>query len=331
MQLNQLPPIQASGAYLAPPEVTAFLGYDPSRRWQRGQRLDQVLQVGDFPHLNLGQRTLRDFQAASGNSASPLRLSQLGLLRWQTLGDLVRALPHLRDYPIAAVPPVAAVLRAYGISVAPSQSIAEVVQNPTLAALPLAAVDLQRYSLQSLPGLETVPLNQFRRWQQSPVAQVPGLSQALPLAQRNPTIARVDIAFGPAEHDRWRTVSGSHQEGFQVPCPWRCPHVELGNCLWNCLPFQNNPLAGQQWISGKYQQVRGGIGPLAVVNGGKEPTGRHPFGSEFKVVIWETDEASGTAERALFFRICLDGLGCTPYFIGPVPWFPVQEAGTIEL
>ncbi|NJL57523.1 M23 family peptidase, partial [bacterium] len=35
----------------------------------------------------------------------------------------------------------------------------------------------------------------------------------------------------------------------------------------------------------------------------------------------EPDETTDTVDTALFFRFCADALGCTPYFIGPVPFF----------
>ena len=88
---------------------------------------------------------------------------------------------------------------------------------------------------------------------------------------------------------------------------------------------------GKQWISGKYQEVEGGEGFLKIVNGGKEPTGRHPFGDAFKVAVWDIDETSGSVSTALFFRICQRGglfspdLGCTPYFLGPIPFLNYQE------
>ncbi|MEM9009500.1 MAG: M23 family metallopeptidase [Cyanobacteria bacterium P01_F01_bin.86] len=92
---------------------------------------------------------------------------------------------------------------------------------------------------------------------------------------------------------------------------------------------------GAQWISGKYQQVPGRRGALAAANGGLELTASHPFGNAFKVAVIETDEASGTAETGLYFRMCIRNafvdLGCTPYFIGPIPWLPVQEEGAVFL
>ena len=68
------------------------------------------------------------------------------------------------------------------------------------------------------------------------------------------------------------------------------------------------------------------------IHNGMEPTGRLPFGSAFKVVLTATDEAEGRGEFGLFFRVCHHGvidLGCTPYFIGPVPWFPVHEKALV--
>jgi hypothetical protein len=87
-------------------------------------------------------------------------------------------------------------------------------------------------------------------------------------------------------------------------------------------------------VSGKYQEVKGGIGVLAAVNGGKEPTGRHPFGEAFKLVITDVSEKQGTASLAMFFRFCSRGtvdLGCTPYFIGGVPLMTVKEGDPIFL
>lgn len=186
-------------------------------------------------------------------------------------------------------------------------------------------------TLADMPGLVDTPLAAVEGWPPLRLSQVPSLT-TLPLstfiqpqefrrsaAVQSPLPALVDIVFGPAENDRSWTVSGSYQEGFQVPCERECAHIELGQ-----------PLLGMQWISGKYQEVRGGFGLLAAINDGMEPTGRHPYGDSFKVVVWETDEASGTAKQALFFRVCSD-VGCSPYVIGPVPWFPVQEEGWIVL
>jgi hypothetical protein len=71
------------------------------------------------------------------------------------------------------------------------------------------------------------------------------------------TVGKVDVVFGAAEHSRNRSISGSTVEGFGVPCDTGCGHIELSG----------NSVLGRQWDSGKYQEVRGGLGTLGSVNG----------------------------------------------------------------
>jgi len=320
-------PIQESGSFQAPPDIVNALGYDPSRSWYAGQTADQIMQLGDFTQsLGFERYSLRYIGQLTSIDTTRLRLSSVGLLSWQTIADLVNAIPDIANYRIADIAPIADLLSLYGVGFSADNLIGDILGDQSLSALPLNSLNLSQYALASLPGLETTPFGYFNNWQRSTISQVPGLNTislgALFRMSNNttPTISLVDIVFGTAENDRNWTVSGSYQEGFNVPCERECAHIELGK-----------PFLGMQWLSGKYQEVQGGFGVLAVVNGGKEPTGRHPYGDEFKVVIWETDEASGTAEQALFFRFCKGFLGCTPYFIGPFPWFPVEEEGFIVL
>jgi hypothetical protein len=152
-------------------------------------------------------------------------------------------------------------------------------------------------------------------------------------------VMRIDMIYGQLENNRSRTVSGSYEEGFNVPCSadgeFRCPYLELDD-LENSGSDIRLPTEGLQWIAGRDPNtanicpeypwgVVGGHGVLGEVNCGKEPTGRHPFGKVFKVSVWNTDEVTERADTAIFFRICVKtafvDLGCTPYFIGPVPWF----------
>lgn len=306
-----------SGAFIVPAEIVEFLGYDPSFRWYPGQSLDEILTLGDVSELGLERLSLERIGQLAGIDVTAFRLSEFGVLPFQTLGDLIDAMPHLSDYRIADLLPIAELLQTYGVSFVAENTLADILQTPELLALPLSAIDLQRHALSGLPGIETVAIERFRHFERTPIAQIPALNR-VPLGNLLsgvPTPSRVDIVFGTAEGNRTATVSGSYQDGFNVPCFSDCAHLELGD-----------PFEGWQWISGKYQQVNGGFGALAAVNGGKEPTGRHPFGDAFKVAVWETDEASGTAEQRLYFRICLELLGCTPYFI-PVPWIPVEEEG----
>jgi hypothetical protein len=138
-------------------------------------------------------------------------------------------------------------------------------------------------------------------------------------AQNTPGMAQIDIAFGASENYANRTISGSYQEGFSQPCTGNCAHIELGG---------NSLMLGQQWVSGNSQKVRGGFGALGSMFGGVEPTGRHPYGSQYKVVIGDINESTGTVELQLWYRICdrspVD-LGCSPYGIGPYPFMTLKE------
>lgn len=119
-------------------------------------------------------------------------------------------------------------------------------------------------------------------------------------------LAQVDVVFGNAEKVANRTISGGYRVGFNYPCQGQnCSHIE----------FQNNPaINGMQWVSGDDQFVSGGGGCLGGVNGGKEPTGRHPYGSAFKVVLRNLNEQNDTAEVWQYKRFC-SWCGCSPYSV----------------
>jgi hypothetical protein len=197
--------------------------------------------------------------------------------------------------------------------------------------LEFASLPLDNYTLDSIPNLDKTPLGEFNNWQAVTIQDVPGLEE-VPFSEfPNPPAAtgsrtgRVDVAFGAAEQKRNRTISGSDVAGFGVPCERGCAHIELSG---------TSDVEGRQWVSGKYQEVKGGFGVLGAANGGKEPVGRHPFGDAFKVVIWDVSEPEGEASAAMFFRICQRGipdLGCTPYFLGPVPLTTYREMDGIFL
>ncbi|WP_292704524.1 hypothetical protein [Nostoc sp. NMS2] len=80
-------------------------------------------------------------------------------------------------------------------------------------------------------------------------------------------------------------VSGSVVRGdrtLTVACPpgKECSYLEMGD-----FAGKQGGLYGKRWASGSSQQVRGGYGFLAAVNGGFEPTGRLVYGSGFKVAL----------------------------------------------
>jgi hypothetical protein len=347
LTVANLPPLLSGGAVDIPGDLVSSLGYDPSRIWQAGQSVAEVLKLGDFqtslyPQL-FNLQTLAQFAQLDLNQVS---LGALELVGWQRVEDLVAAIPGLGNLRLDQVPPLEALIsevlpisslrRLSGHDLTLSNLLAEF---PDLGQLSLGQLgsQLNSFALTDIPGLTSISLQNFRDWGNSSINGVPGLV-SVPLDQMpNPlsgvgAIGQIDMVYGQAETQRQSTISGSKQAGFQVPCEESCAHVE----------FAGTPgLHGKQWISGQVQQVPGGEGFLSFVNGGQEPTGRHPFGDAFKVALWDVDEASGTVSTALFFRMCQRGgfltpdLGCTPYFIGPVPFMTFRETdfilvGTLE-
>lgn len=328
--LRTLPAILEAGSFQVPTDLIRELGYDPSRDWEMGQTADQYMFLGDFQDsFQLQQFSLYEIAALAGLDIDTLRLADLALVGWQTIGNLIDAIPDLANRQLQEIEPIADLLT--GVA-SPQDTLAEVIQEQAIADLSLSELNLEQYDLPSIPGIQDVPLENFQNWQQTVIEDIPGLADVPfadfpnPIAELGVMVGMVDVVFGTAEGDRNNTISGSYVEGFNVPCDAECAHLEMG---------QPQLVEGTQWISGKYQQVRGGKGVLASVNGGLEPTGRHPFGNAFKVVVLETDEATGIAETGLYFRMCVSSafvdLGCTPYFIGPIPWLPVQEEGMMFL
>lgn len=335
LTFGNLPPLMSDGSFTAPEDIIQSLGYDLSRQWSAGQSVETVLKLGDFQtSLYLQLFNLENIADIAQLDLNQIALKALDLAGWQSIEDLVSAIPTLGNLVIDQVPPVAALVDSvmtHALQATVSDlTLSQIVsQFPDLAQQPLGQLgdQLSQFALTDIPGLSTAPLQAFRDWGNSTLAGVPGLT-SVPFDQMpNPlsftgAIGQIDIVFGPAETQRQQTVSGSYAKGFQVPCEQDCGHIELTG-----LP----ELQGKQWISGQFQSVEGGEGILAAANGGLEPTGRHPFGEAFKVVVWDVDESNGTVSTAMFFRMCQRGgwfapdLGCTPYFIGPVPFLTYRE------
>lgn len=326
ISFRTLPPIQSEGSFSAPAELSQSAGYDLSRNWQAGQSADTYLKLGDFQTSLYPQIfNLHTIATLNNFDLNQIALSSLEMITWQTVDDLVTAIPGLSNLPVEQVGPIAQLFSQSEIDLL--DSIGAVLSEfPELGKLSLGALgeDLKTFVIADILGLDNIPLQNLNNWENSTIADVPGLAD-VPFSQMpNPVGAvgifgKVDVAYGPAEQNRNNTISGSRQSGFTVACQIDCAHAEL-----TAAPG----LHGKQWISGKYQEVEGGEGFLKTVNGGREPTGRHPFGDAFKVVVWDVDESSGTVGTALFFRFCYRGipdLGCTPYFLGPVPFLNYSE------
>lgn len=332
---STMPSINTDGSFQAPPGVQEKLGYNPNRSWGKGQNVSEFMMLGDFQDsFELQKFSLADIFQITNSDSKDINLEEFGVMKLQTLGSLVSAIPGLKNTPIGEVKPVEYLLsQNLSSSIDGNQRIGNLLKkSPHLGKLSFSEVDLTSYNIDSIPGLSVTPIEEFSNWQGAYIDSVPGL-ESVPFSQfPNPInaiggeVGIVDVAFGTDEQLRQRTISGSKKEGFAVPCKQDCAHVELSG---------SKSVKGKAWVSGKYQLVKGGRGMLGSVNGGKEPTGRHLFGDAFKVAVWDVSEVDGMMSQALFFRVCMRNnfvdLGCTPYFIGPVPFMSYQEKDAILL
>ncbi|WP_193200527.1 hypothetical protein [Nostoc sp. MG11] len=335
---DTLPPVEQPGYLKIPQNLISVFGYDPSRSWSAGQKADSVVMLGDIDDaFKTSSFTLKQLSTIVPINPK-LTLKDIGLMQWQTPLSLLKAIPEIGNLNANQVPPITAIMSK--VSMGGGKISRLIASNPEAANIPLGKLDLAKYSTESIPGLTTTPLNKFQGWQGSFVNQVPGLSQ-VPFDQMprkiDSGIGVVGIAsvvLGQAERGDAKVgsnyfISGSVVRGDRtVPVACNsgkeCPYLELGD-----FSGSDGTLYGKRWASGSSQQVKGGYGFLSRVNGGKEPTGRLVYGNAFKVALTGINESTGTADFGLFFRICARPpfmqKTCTPYFIGPVPWFSVKE------
>jgi hypothetical protein len=307
------------------------------RTWQAGDSLDRILKLDDItedfaPHkFKVGQ--ILDLGEVNLNNVS---LEDFPLVGKQTLSQLVAAVPELGDLLPTEVAPIAELLEAEGLlstlgvdGVVPTLS--QLVQDNIIGELSLNQIDLGEFGIDSIPNLDLAVLEDFANWEGELIGAIPGLAQVplammpIPLLPATGAIARIDGVWSKYESNKNRTISGSNVEGFNVLCEQNCAHIELDD-LENEGESQHLPMEGVQWISGKYQWVDGGSGCLA----GAEPTGRHPFGKGFKVVVWEPKESFDTVNTKIFFRfkiLC----GKSPYIIGPFPFLEYKVNELIYL
>lgn len=343
ISLSDFPPTLQGGSIGN--EYNKYVGYDLSRTWFPGDNLASFMKLGDFEQSFAFQDLeIEEILDLSGFQADEVLLSSFALVGDQTLAELVTAIPSLGSKQVSTVEPVSDLLEEKGYSLDGWTFDALVSFSSPVSELKLNEINLDGYSIDEIPGLEDAELGDFERWENAYIEEAGTLSQVPlskvpnPLSNVSLPVMRVDAVYGEAEGNRNNTVSGSYNDGFSVSCGSGCSYVELDD-------FENSGSGtrffteGKQWISGNDPSngnicpnnpwgVNGGHGVLGNVNCGKEPTGRHPFGKVFKMAVWGTDETTDQLETAIFFRFCFKtpfvDLGCTPFFIGPVPFFPYR-------
>lgn len=307
-------------AGLDPAWVKKQMGKNKSYALPTGSSFEDKVTLGDLTESGaLDSLTLDQVATATNTDTGSAPLSTFGLVNTQSFGSLEQTIPSLSTTKIKDIPVLNDAAKRRGINVDPNQTLGSLPPDSPLLTTPIKdlGVDLSQYPVSSVPGATTTPLMSYPGAKDATMSQVPGLAgSALNALFKSLVpggfIATVDLPWSDKEAYRLNTITGSYREGFHVPCTQtNCAYIELTG---------NPTVKGRQWISGKSQKVKGGSGCLSA----KEPTGRHPFGPGFKVVLTNVHEEKGTADFAAYLPLSLP-CGHRLYILGPIPLFSVKE------
>ena len=296
---------QINNSFLGTKSINDLLGYEFPRTWEAGDSFSSVLKYGDVKELQkLGSKKLSEIAPQAKEVEDFPYLEKVPLwkliknLGVNTESDAWQSVIPLQCHDSRRSDTISSCLQTFY----PDKTLLDFGASGSLSELGLDEIplrhfpDINNFSLDNVPGTEKFHLNFSSR----------------------AFVGKLDIPFD-SDETNIPAISGSNQEQSKT-CSENCPHVEI-------LAQNLKPLS-MQWISGR-QKVKGGRGVLGRINDGREPTGRHPFGYGFKVVISDINTKKGTVRTNIYLRICkrtfFVDLGCTPYFIGPIPLSVVSE------
>ena len=107
ISLSKLPVLQAGGSLQIPDSLARQLGYNPSRSWQAGALIGDVLMLGDVQDaFQLQNFSLDNIAQMSGLNLGTLSLSNFPLIQRQTIASLVNAIPTLDNFRLNQVKPL---------------------------------------------------------------------------------------------------------------------------------------------------------------------------------------------------------------------------------
>ncbi len=169
---SRLKGIAEGGELLSQPSWDRAVGYSLSRIWNAGDSPVEFLKLGDFQDslvkgLNLGyilEHSLTEIELEQ------IPLSALELIKSQTIESLVETIPQLENLKVEDVEPILALV---GSGYA-DKKIGRLI-NTRLGDLSFDELNLEDFSLDSIPLILETPLSEFKDWQNSFLEQVPGL------------------------------------------------------------------------------------------------------------------------------------------------------------
>jgi murein DD-endopeptidase MepM/ murein hydrolase activator NlpD len=304
-------------------------------------------------------------ELASGNFGGAL---DIGVQRGAA--EALKSLPaNWRDLPVGAIAgslasgDYKAALKE-GLSYGGQKFSEYILKSDALKNLPVGAI-AKDLPISELGNITSAPLSTLPRIGSQYISKIPGIkdgsvvqsgvSAAITLA-RGDLAVKLDVAYaGKKEQPSANAFTGGTPKNVfgATDCVINsakkgrgktnnCAHFEMGEmnigtkCKYNKATLIDNLLSkcrykGKQMVDGQNQQVKGGKGILAKVNGGWEPTGWKPFSdadgyNPAKLSLKNIKEHPGgnkiaEADIQIDLQICAKFWGethCTPHFI-PVP------------
>ena len=324
--------------------LQAELNYDISRAWNAGDAPADVVKLGDLEvDFQVGQLTLSQIASLTGLDLSEVSLHEFPFVADLSISELLADVPLLGEWSVQSLEDI---LDVQGLEAlegvtkaidrvggAVDQTFSDLLEHiPEFGELSAREV-FGELSIADIPNLEHAQLIDFEGIGNAVVSEIPGLGD-LPLgnfpgleglAGMVNVFAMHDISFGPDEYHGEdptpQPVSGGTDGGRQwkaIPCKEGCAHIELSQPGWD----------GANWMT-KAHRVRDGYGFLGELFG-EAGAYRLPFGNQFALQVASTNEAEGTADWGIAFRICqrfwFVDLGCTAYFLEvPLPIVTTNE------
>ena len=325
------------GFHLGQP-LQAELNYDISRSWAAGDAPADVVKLGDLEvDFQVGQLSLAQIAALTGLDLSEVSLNEFPFVADLSISELLADVPLLGEWSVQSLEDnlgrqsleaLESVSEAVGsIGGAVDQTFSDLLEHiPEFGELSAREV-FGELSIADIPNLGHAQLIDFEGIGNAVVSEIPGLGD-LPLgnfpgledlAGLVNVFAMHDISFEADEYQGAdptpQPVSGGTDGGRQwkaIPCKEGCAHIELAQPGWD----------GANWMT-KAHRVRDGYGFLGGLFG-EAGAYRLPFGNQFALQVASTNEAEGTADWGIAFRICqrfwFVDLGCTAYFLEvPLP------------
>jgi LAS superfamily LD-carboxypeptidase LdcB len=192
---------------------------------------------------------------------------------------------------------------------------------PNLASIALATPWVKNQIIKNVPGLTNVPLDSLLSLFKAATAKVDVVDQGAGIATR--------------------AMTGGGSSFASTNCAGgACGNFEVNQA--KALIGPADRLNGLQFVVGsldnkKGQSVKGGVGILGKMFGGKEPVHIRPWGDDANVAMaaLAVNDVKGIVQLGFYLRVCVKPLflpkTCTPYAIGPIPFMSVHEGETVVI